>query len=153
VMPPPSQEPSNSGITGNGGLRRRVAGAQLPGAAAPPPTPPRVERPPHDPAATRSAMDGFQTAFARGATAPLTQEPPPVPGGRAGLSRRVPGESLAPGLRRQASALRKKPPGSLPPRAARGWNARDPEAERSAFDAFSSGLARADNDPTKESQG
>jgi hypothetical protein len=105
-------------------------------------------------------MDGFQTAFAKGASAPITREPPPAPpvpaapaGARGGLSRRVPGESLAPGLRRQASALRKKPPGSLPPRAARGWNARDPEAERSAFDAFSSGLARADNDPTKESQG
>jgi signal transduction histidine kinase len=162
VMPAPSQEPSgaNAGNSGTTGLRRRVAGAQLPGATAAPPVAPRVERPQHDPAATRSAMDGFQTAFAKGASAPITQEPPPAPpvpaaaaGGHGGLSRRVPGESLAPGLRRQAQALRKKPPGSLPPRAARGWNARDPEAERSAFDAFSSGLARADNDPTKESQG
>ena len=138
-----------------GGLRRRVPGAQRPGAATESPLQERQPR--HDPEATKSAMDGFQTAFAQGASAPIAQAaaqpPPPAPGSRAGLTRRVPGESLAPGLRRQASALRKKPPGSLPPRAPRGWNARDPEAERSAFDAFSSGLSRAETDPRKESQG
>jgi signal transduction histidine kinase len=179
-LPEPSVTATNSDHD-RGGLRRRVAGAQLPGASAPvAPTPPAERQPRHDPAATKSAMDGFQTAFAKGAGAPLNADPlaaampPPArqpaaqlqpapraaaelppsgPGSRAGLIRRVPGESLAPGLRRQASALRKKPPGSLPPRAPRGWSARDPEAERSAFDAFSSGLARADTDPTKESQG
>jgi signal transduction histidine kinase len=178
-LPPTPEQPVIANPEPNpSGLRRRVAGAQLPGAPTrqpatqQPASPPAERKPVHDPAATKSAMDGFQTAFAQGASAqlapltepaptpapapvsqPRTAEAPPAGPGRAGLTRRVPGESLAPGLRRQASAIRKKPPGSLPPRAPRGWHARDPEAERSAFDAFSSGLARADNDPTKESQG
>jgi signal transduction histidine kinase len=213
------------------GLRRRVAGAQLPGAV---PGGQPAERTKQDPEATRTAMDGFQTAFARAARepaadsasatlrTPISSLPPgpasplrptsaarpdaasraprssssttssrlsgqisppgsttpaapaaPVgrPAGRgisdtpprrlgapedrrAGLSRRVPGENLAPGLRRQVSELRQRPPGSLPPRATGGWHERNPEAERSAFDGYSSGLTRAnDGDPTKESRG
>jgi signal transduction histidine kinase len=173
---PTPEQPVNANPEPNRtGLRRRVAGAQLPGTPQTATPPPAERQHRHDPAATRSAMDGFQTAFAQGATASIApmeppapvsrpapqvrqparsaaEAPPAGPGGRAGLTRRVPGENLAPGLRRQASAMRKKPPGSLPPRAPRGWHERDPEAERSAFDAFSSGLSRADNDPTKESQ-
>jgi signal transduction histidine kinase len=197
-----------------GGLRRRVAGAQLPGAT---PVSKPTEPAKHDPEATKAAMDGFQTAFAKvAAKAPVDSAPtlrtpksslppgpasplpareaprspgrtsarlsgqlaPPDPtvgrpagrgisdtppgqpakrvarpeGARDGLSRRVPGESLAPGLRRQASW--QQPPSGLPPRAAATWTERDPDAERSALDAFSSGLARAsDTDPTKESRG
>jgi hypothetical protein len=203
------------------GLRRRVAGAQLPDARVDQP----VKRIEHDPEATKTAMDGFQSAFARatsepaadsasatlrtpisslppGPVSPLRPAPvrrsprgqtssrlsgqlsPPAstpastpaapvgrPAGRgisdtpprrlgapedsrAGLSRRVPGEHLAPGLRRQVSELRQRPPDSLPPRATDSWRERDPEAERSALDGFASGLARAnDSDPTKESKG
>ncbi|SDH67570.1 Signal transduction histidine kinase [Actinokineospora alba] len=110
-----------------GGLNRRVAGAQLPGAPPAPPAP-RQTRPVHDPDAARTALDDFHGAFARAA------DPPPS-SARGGLSRRVPGENLAPGLRPAAFA-------SAPP-AVRAWRSRDPESERAAFDKYAMGLAKA----------
>lgn len=158
-----------------GGLRRRVAGAQLPGAAVVPtagstpaktPEPP-VRQPQHDPDAARDAFDGFQTAFASVAATPEVTPPPaepapapepaPVPAAapnpagteRAGLTRRIPGANLAPGLRtttRANSQSTARPPAAPPMRL------RDPASDRASFDAFSSGFARAvDSDPTKES--
>jgi hypothetical protein len=71
-----------------------------------------------------------------------TVTPTPVPAAsRGGLTRRVPGAQLAPGLakgptpRRQPAA--RSALGSKP--------MRDPEAERAAFDAFSDGLEKAIN--------
>ncbi|MFB9298883.1 nitrate- and nitrite sensing domain-containing protein [Kibdelosporangium philippinense] len=175
VAAAPAGEPET-----RGGFKRRVAGAQIPGGATVPKTPPTVVTAPvakpepvaarhaqHDPAAARAAMDGFQEAFAKAAVAPATPEPamaastaqpPPAqapsaqPLIRDGLSRRVPGANLAPGLRTMKTT-------SAPPlRAKPKYKARDPEAEKASLDAFSSGLARAgvreepvDTDPMKES--
>jgi hypothetical protein len=176
------------------GLKRRVAGAQIPGGASiPPPSklgvpaavrakpvaPPAPKAAPkHDAAAARAAMDGFQEAFAKGAVAPLTDLPsaptvqarpvappasapaaqvaPPAakPIQRDGLTRRVPGANLAPGLRnartQSAPLLRSAP---------KQYKARDPEAEKASLDSFATGLARAlvpeeavDTDPMKESR-
>lgn len=139
-----------------GGLRRRVRGAQLPApgenAASVP------EKPRHDPEATKAAMDGFQSAFAKAAevtamtsepasapptviTAPVSPPPPTSPlltatAMRDGLVRRVPGAQLAPGLRQQTA-------GRPPARAVVNRTQRDPAAERAAFDAFADGLAKA----------
>jgi hypothetical protein len=78
-------------------------------------------------------MDALQTALAR---ADSTTAPPFASAdGPASLARRTPGANLAPGLR------------DVPARApARGRTApaRDPEAERAAFDGFVAGLAEAD---------
>jgi signal transduction histidine kinase len=166
----PAASMSGDASDGRSGLKRRVAGAQLPGGAAIPPPPPIVAapsaaRPPappmrqpqHDPAATRAAMDGFQTAFAKAAVVPASSTPaeqPAAPPSRDGLSRRVPGANLAPGLR-----TTKLPKPSEPmARTAAKWRERDPEAEKASFDAFASGLERAfgpgdaaDQDPMKES--
>lgn len=87
---PPMASPPSPGD--RGGLRRRVAGAQIPGGARVPttgpagttPPPGRLNTPPaspprqQDPAALRGALDGFQAAFARAAE----EAPPPVPPGR-----------------------------------------------------------------------
>jgi len=56
---------------------------------------------------------------------------------RGGLTRRMPGAHLAPGLRHQPSAG----PADV---TSTGWEARDAEAERLAFDAFAEGFVRAD---------
>ncbi|MET0236899.1 MAG: nitrate- and nitrite sensing domain-containing protein [Kibdelosporangium sp.] len=143
------------------GLKRRVAGTQLPGGASVPrpgrlgapaavtarPVLASPPAPTHDPAATRAALDSFQDGFAKAAAAP-------VPITRDGLSRRVPGANLAPGLRHARAS---SPPlaGSAP----RQYKARDPEAERASLDSFATGLARAlvteeaaDSDPMKESR-
>lgn len=169
---PQQAPPAAADMSGDArnGLKRRVAGAQLPGGAAIPPPPPVVAgpapvRPPapparqpqHDPAATRAAMDGFQTAFAKAAAVPASPapaDPPASPPSRDGLSRRVPGANLAPGLR-----TTKLPKPSEPmARTAAKWRERDPDAEKASFDAFASGLERAfgpgdaaDQDPMKES--
>ncbi|RSM89402.1 HAMP domain-containing protein [Kibdelosporangium aridum] len=151
-----------------GGFKRRVAGAQIPGGAVIPSTPTVVTAPvakpepvaarsaQHDPAAARAAMDGFQEAFAKAAAAPVPATvgaaPAAEPLSRDGLTRRVPGANLAPGLRTMKTT-------SAPPlRAKPKYKARDPEAEKASLDAFSSGLARAgvreepvDTDPMKES--
>ena len=144
------------------GLRRRVRGAQLP---APGDNAAAAEKPRHDPEATKAAMDGFQSAFAKAAeVTAMTSEPPsapptvvtaPVPppvrvpvtppptapftaaaAARDGLVRRVPGAQLAPGLRQQTA-------GKPPARAVVNRTQRDPAAERAAFDAFADGLAKA----------
>ncbi|MET0134375.1 MAG: nitrate- and nitrite sensing domain-containing protein [Kibdelosporangium sp.] len=147
---PAAQTPGGAGVAGATGFA----------AAPPPPRPRRSERrPQRDPAAVRAAMDGFQAAFAKGAAAPLAP-PEPACGPAAptasldGLSRRVPGVNLAPGLR----PAQLPQPSQPPARPAGGWRQRDPEAEKASFDSFASGLARAagpgdatDQDPTKES--
>jgi signal transduction histidine kinase len=151
----------------HGGLRRRVAGAQLPGAAPPAtgpsaPAEPPPRRPQHDPAAARAAMDGFQSAITKAAAEPEAEPRPEVrpdpgvkPADRDGLTRRIPGTHLAPGLRTTTA------PSEPLERSAPAWRMRDPEAERNSFDAFTAGLARAhspqgaaagrDTDPRKES--
>ncbi|MBP2319997.1 signal transduction histidine kinase [Kibdelosporangium banguiense] len=206
--PPPVQEPAPAQAAAapevasesRAGLKRRVAGAQLPGGASiPPPNklgvpaavtprpvappPPPAAPPKHDAAAARAAMDGFQSAFAKASATPpppLPDAPPavqqpqaqqpapkpaqpvttsvsgslPAPLSRDGLTRRVPGANLAPGLRNTKSS---SPP--LLRSAPKKYKARDPEAERASLDAFATGLARAlvpeeavDTDPMKESR-
>jgi signal transduction histidine kinase len=160
----PAEEPAaEPGAETRGGLRRRVRGAQLP---SPGTSAPVVDdKPRHDPDATKAAMDGFQSAFAKAAevsamdtdppSAPPTVVTAPVslparvpatpaagipvaPQSRDGLVRRVPGAQLAPGLRQQAAA------GRPTARAVVNRSRRDPAAERAAFDAFAAGLAKAD---------
>jgi hypothetical protein len=140
-----------------GGLRRRVAGAQLPGGAAGAKAePPAGERPRQDAAALRTAMDDFQSGVERAGSTPPPTDPPgpagfPAPvtaptDGRGGLSRRVPGANLAPGLRNQRIPRANRAPELPSPTAAQAAlarRARDPEAERAALDAFTTGLARA----------
>lgn len=179
------------------GLKRRVAGAQLPGSttASKPSSPAGPPR--HDPAAVRAAMDDYQSAIAKAAGQPPAAPPPARPpiaaalepellavsppvtapeAGHGGLTRRVPGANLAPGLRNQqipqvsrpSSGLRNQVSAGPRAQAAPNRAARNPDAERVAFDAFASGLARAvqptdtvpqdaaagrDTDPTKGSQG
>jgi hypothetical protein len=149
--------PGRDGTSDRGGLRRRVAGAQLPGGArvptsgpagaspppgrpgAPPVSPPRQQ----DPAALRGALDGFQAAFTKVANEIPTPEPEPTParatgpdGRRGGLTRRVPGTNMAAGLRKPVA-------GQVPARMASNWRPRDPDADRARFDSFSDGLANA----------
>ncbi|MEU0530166.1 sensor histidine kinase [Amycolatopsis tolypomycina] len=165
-----------------GGLRRRVRGAQLPSPGTSAPA--ADTKPRHDPEATKAAMDGFASAFAKASEAgappapafpkaaevtALTAEPPPAPPtvvtapvsplpvrvpvdappvatapftaaaqSRDGLMRRVPGAQLAPGLRKQTA-------GRPLARAVVNRTKRDPAAERAAFDAFSAGLAKAED--------
>ncbi|WP_410563585.1 nitrate- and nitrite sensing domain-containing protein [Amycolatopsis sp. cmx-4-61] len=108
-----------------GGLRRRVRGAQLPGPGT---TAPVADgKPRHDPEATKAAMDGFESAFAKAAevsamateppsapptvvTAPVTA-PVPSPGDGASLPVRVPGDSAMPAGRARAAA----PAAATPP--------------------------------------
>ncbi|MGW4520751.1 nitrate- and nitrite sensing domain-containing protein [Amycolatopsis sp. NPDC004378] len=139
-----------------GGLKRRVRGAQLPSPGTSAPVTADL-KPRHDPEATKSAMDGFQSAFAKAAeVTAMTAEPPlsresavrvpatpsagipAAPQSRDGLVRRVPGAQLAPGLRQQAAS------GRPVARAVVNRTRRDPAAERAAFDAFAAGLAKAD---------
>ncbi|WP_410595885.1 nitrate- and nitrite sensing domain-containing protein [Amycolatopsis sp. lyj-23] len=104
-----------------GGLRRRVRGAQLPSPGTTAPV--AGGGPRHDPEATRAAMDGFESAFARAAevsatpTAPPTvvtgpvTAPVPSPGDGASLPTRIPGESAMPAGRTRAAA----PTAATPP--------------------------------------
>ncbi|MDQ3405100.1 MAG: nitrate- and nitrite sensing domain-containing protein [Actinomycetota bacterium] len=124
--------------SGRAGLRRRVAGAQLPGAgtSGPSAAPPPVTRGKHDPDAVKAAYDEFDTAFASASAPPAAPSPArPVDGSRGGLSRRVPGARLAPGLKPQSHGVPVPPPSA--------GRVRDPETERAAFDGFSTGLERA----------
>jgi signal transduction histidine kinase len=104
-----------------GGLRRRVRGAQLP---SPGTTAPVADgKPRHDPEATKTAMDGFESAFAKAAevsamatdppSAPPTvvTEPVSPPGDDFGLPVRVPGDSGMPAGRTRAQA----PAAAAPP--------------------------------------
>lgn len=165
--PPAAGPPS---MQDRGGLRRRVAGAQMPGGArvptsgpvgaAPPPGRPGSPPPPprqQDPAALRGALDGFQAAFAKvaeefptpppGRPAPpaARQTPPPAgetdsDGRRGGLSRRVPGTNMAPGLRKPVA-------GQLPARVTNTWRPRDAKAVRDQFDSFAEGVTKAASSP------
>ncbi|MFD9888287.1 nitrate- and nitrite sensing domain-containing protein [Amycolatopsis sp. NPDC059027] len=76
-----------------GGLRRRVAGAQLPGAAAPAPAPETTPR--HDPDAARHALDGFQEGFAKASAAPAAA-PAPAPAKHAAPTPVAPPAPVAP---------------------------------------------------------
>ncbi|MEV7042671.1 nitrate- and nitrite sensing domain-containing protein [Amycolatopsis sp. NPDC051061] len=142
----PDAEPEEP--ASRGGLKRRVRGAQLPSPGTTAPVAAEA-KPRHDPEATRTAMDGFQSAFARAASpGDGASLPARVPGGSAmaaeapasrdGLVRRVPGAQLAPGLRPATAA------GRPAARAVVNRPRRDPAAERAAFDSFAAGLAKAD---------
>ncbi|WP_370969359.1 nitrate- and nitrite sensing domain-containing protein [Amycolatopsis sp. cg9] len=70
---PPAADPEPET---RGGLRRRVRGAQLP---EPGTTAPSAEgKPRHDPDATKLAMDGFQSAFAKAAEVSAMETAPPA---------------------------------------------------------------------------
>lgn len=104
--------------------------------ADPPPAPPTVVTEPV--AATPSLpvrVPGTDRIALSAAVAP-----PPVtaPISRDGLTRRVPGAQLAPGLRPSTAA---GPPIARP---VVNRAKRDPAAERAAFDSFAAGLAKAD---------
>jgi hypothetical protein len=139
-----------------------VAGAQLPGGARVPATGPGVATSPgtppvakprqQDPAALKGSLDGFQAAFAKAAKE--SPEPararPPAParpgapdGRRGGLTRRVPGTNMAPGLRKPVA-------GKLPARMASDWRPRDPNAERAQLDSLTAGLANAASAPAPQ---
>jgi hypothetical protein len=77
-------------------------------------------------------------AIARVAVLPQPFPVAPESEGRAGLTRRVPGASLSPGLRAD-TILAPAPPASE--NAAASWQQRDPAAERASLDAFANGLA------------
>lgn len=190
---PPAGTPKEPGREG---LWRRVPGAQLPAAMSVPGRHSAPERSKQNALAMRSQMEDYQWAIAEAArrmdagptgNQPAGHEPPaaqlsapappshgaPPPRGttasapvvgnrerRGGLTRRMPGTHLAPGLRHQQPAEGVEVTGT-------GWEARDAEAERFAFDALAAGFAQADAladtaapddrgnehgpDPTKES--
>ncbi|HEX6354650.1 nitrate- and nitrite sensing domain-containing protein [Actinophytocola sp.] len=143
---PASATPGTTGTPNRGGLRRRVAGAQLPGSTKVPaakpaePATPSVPEPRQDPAALRGALDGFQAAFAKAAEETQASPPPAAETSqdarRGGLTRRVPGSNMAPGLRKPVT-------GQVPANVAKNWRQRDPDADRAKFDSFTSGLAHA----------
>ncbi|WP_086845633.1 sensor histidine kinase [Amycolatopsis kentuckyensis] len=154
-----------------GGLRRRVRGAQLPSPGTSAPV--ADTKPRHDPEATKAAMDGFASAFAKAAEADqppafpkaaevsaLTADPPPAaplpvraPAGAAPVPT-APFSAAAQsrdGLIRRvpgaqlAPGLRQQPAGRPLARAVVNRTKRDPAAERAAFDAFAAGLAKAED--------
>jgi signal transduction histidine kinase len=141
------QQHAETTVAERSGLRRRVAGAQLPGtprtpqnspAAAAMPSHP-VTPPERDAAEVRGSFDSYQSAFARASEHAVSPaEETSSDGTRSGLSRRVPGESLA-------SGLRVARPGRPPVRAA-NWSDRDPAADRAKLDEFTTGLSRAGTD-------
>ncbi|MFE6614645.1 nitrate- and nitrite sensing domain-containing protein [Amycolatopsis sp. NPDC057786] len=142
--PAPTLTAADPGET-RGGLRRRVKGAQLPGA----PEAPSRPKSRHDPEAAKAAFDGFEAGLAK-ATAPPAAVPAPMPtptpvpaASRGGLTRRVPGAQLAPGLAKGPAARHQTARTALNTTKPKGM--RDPEAERAAFDAFSDGLEKAVN--------
>jgi hypothetical protein len=119
-----------------GSLQRRVPGAQLPEKTVRPRPDPSAGHPKQDATAVRAAFDGFQSAVANAADPGPTAPPGVPPSWPEELARRIPGANLAPGLR-------KGPARPRPAHAAVARTMRDPEAERSAFEAFTTGLARA----------
>ncbi|MEU4249809.1 nitrate- and nitrite sensing domain-containing protein [Amycolatopsis sp. NPDC026612] len=168
----PAEAPEPAGeaaAESRGGLRRRIRGAQLPrpGTSAPVTEDPK---PRHDPDATKAAMDGFASAFAKAAEVnALTSDPPSAPPTVvtepvSPLPVHVPVDSspvaTAPitaaalsrdGLIRRvpgaqlAPGLRQQTAGRPPARAVVNRTRRDPAAERAAFDAFAAGLAKAED--------
>ncbi|WP_410666702.1 nitrate- and nitrite sensing domain-containing protein [Amycolatopsis sp. cmx-4-68] len=115
---PPAAEPESET---RGGLRRRVRGAQLPSPGTTAPV--TGGQPRHDPEATKAAMDGFESAFAKAAevgamatdppSAPPTvvTEPVSPPADDPSLPVRVPGDSAMPAGRTRAQA----PSAATPP--------------------------------------
>ncbi len=93
---------------------------------------------PHSPGPSGSPGGSPRWNHPTGATpaAAPSESFPAFAAGEASLSRRVPGSHLAAGIRERDAV----PP---PPRRV-SRPARDPDAERAAFDGFTSGLARAD---------
>ncbi|RSD19670.1 sensor histidine kinase [Amycolatopsis eburnea] len=135
---PPEPEPEPES---RGGLRRRVRGAQLPTAGTTAPPSPAEAKPRHDPEATKLAMDGFESAFAKAAEvsamqpalsresadlgAALSRESAaPSPGDGASLPVRVPGDSAMPG-----GAVRATPPAAATPPSRDGLVRRVPGAQ------------------------
>ena len=165
----PAEEPAADAVgETRGGLRRRVRGAQLPSPGTSAPVADEG-KPRHDPEATKAAMDGFASAFAKAAeVTALTTDPPSapptvVPAPVSPLPVRapvgVPPVATAPitaaaqsrdGLIRRvpgaqlAPGLRQQTVGRPISRAVANLTRRDPAAERAAFDAFAAGLAKAD---------
>lgn len=143
--PAPTLTAADPGET-RGGLRRRVKGAQLPGA----PEAPSRQKSRHDPEAAKAAFDGFEAGLAKATAPPAAAAPLPMPtptpvpaASRGGLTRRVPGAQLAPGLAQGPAARHQTARAALNTTKPKGM--RDPEAERAAFDAFSDGLEKAVN--------
>lgn len=144
------QAGADTTVAERGGLRRRVAGAQLPGSRSRrntrpvsttpshPLTPPLAATPPErDAAEDRGVFDSYQSAFDRAsehAVAPAAETSPD--GTRSGLVRRVPGEAMAATLRVARS-------GKPAARVTATWSERDPAADRDKLDAFTTGLSRA----------
>ena len=125
------------------GLRRRVPGTHLSSTVSLPSRdsmPGQQPRP--DPVAGRAAMDEYQSAIvhaahARNGREEVRRTAPASGERRAGLTRRVPGASIANDLPLQRST------GTVDI-AEPGWGVRDAEADRRAFEGFATGLARAD---------
>lgn len=148
----PRSEPSGSAGAGGrtetrGGLHRRVAGAQLPGSVASRSVDPGPVRrqPHHDPAAARHGYGELEAGFGRATGATPRAGEQPV-GQRSGLTRRVPGVSMAPELR--SHRARPATGGGPVPR----W-VRDPAGERAQFDAFEAAVTRsARQEPTRETR-
>ncbi|SFW57941.1 sensor histidine kinase [Amycolatopsis australiensis] len=117
-----------------GGLRRRVRGAQLPTTGTSAPVVDGAPR--HDPDATKAAMDGFQSAFAKAAeVSAMTTDPPsapptvvthPVAGDGSALPVRVPGESALPAAR---TSLPVRAPVAAAPQSRDGLVRRVPGAQ------------------------
>ncbi|WP_033261676.1 sensor histidine kinase [Amycolatopsis vancoresmycina] len=142
----PAEEPEPATSESRGGLRRRVRGAQLPSPGTSAPV--AEDKPRHDPEATKAAMDGFESAFAKAAevsamaaeppsapptlvTAPV---PPPVPvpspDDGSGLPVRVPGESAMPAGRTwSAVPVATAPIAAAPPPSRDGLIRRVPGAQ------------------------
>jgi signal transduction histidine kinase len=144
---PMASSPPDTTVAERGGLRRRHPGAQMPGLAQPPA---RLDEPvsvgrhaERDAAQDRGEFEGYESALVRASV----EQPVPTPteqtaadGTRAGLIRRVPGENMAPGLRVAK-------PGRPPARVSTRWRQRDPAADRSNLDDFTTGLSRASSAP------
>jgi signal transduction histidine kinase len=133
-------------VAERGGLRRRVVGAQLPGATpqmGPAPAPAGGRHAQRDAAQERGLFEGYQSGFERAseeapARAPAGETSPD--GTRSGLVRRTPGAHMAPGLRVAK-------PGRPPARVSTKWRERDAAADRSKLDEFTTGLSRANSVP------
>ncbi len=130
------------------GFNRRVAGAQLPAATAaladnPPPARPTLSQRPRDAGSVRTALDEYQAAVGKPTGVDAPAWPTQQSAGSemtsrvlpAGLSRRVPGANLAPGLKDKHVGAAAH--------AGDRTSSRDAEASRAAFDGYVRGLSRA----------
>lgn len=139
VVPSAAARVPSEATASRAGLKRRVAGAQLPDDAPFGRANAAAAAPGRDAVAMRSALDGFQSAVAD-----VGRPNPPGPavampqqrGSADGLYRRIPGANLAP-------SLHDRPGGPRPIPAGTSAVLRDPEADRAALDAFTDGLTRA----------